>query len=286
MPELSISEVQAALAVIKRDEPIRRVNRKTSMDSAASGLRRDIGSRRDGIDSGVTPLAPTVVVLDKPFLIWAVRDGGQPTSLLVDSHLEAQNSWAKIYFSQLFESVFLHSEEVGFYFLWQNDSAKDSVVNASTYLSLNGRITVNPRAGWIPTIWWGTGTIGQIDGIVSAELTPLEWWNQPPTHPPMQADQYRVIREISATGDWTPLASPGAGTADKISESYHLYHSMFRIPPGGSAVFEVRVQTSVGGRNSSIDIDFANDGWSIVCPYVELEVLTTAQLDVSPEIRP
>ncbi len=285
MPEIDASEFRAALARIRRDEPARRANRESASASASAGLRVDIGSRRGGIDSGVSPQAPTIVVLDKPFLIWA-DSYGAPSNILVDSHVEPHNSSARVYFSKLFEGTFFDSQAVGFYFFWQNDSAADSVVNASASFSLKGEITVNPRDGWIPKIWWGTGTVGWINGSVTAELTPLEWWNQPPTQPSVQGDQYQVIREISVRGDWTPLANPGAGTAYQISESYHLHHSMFRIPPGASAVFEVRLRFNYEGNKSSLHIDFSNDDRIIICPHVELEVLTTPRLDVSPDIRP
>lgn len=78
-----------------------------------------------------TPLAPPYpITLDKPFLIWA----SPRSNILFDSNIESGNSWARVEVA----STSWNSDKLSFYFLWNNPSDYDAVIDANTSLTLWG----------------------------------------------------------------------------------------------------------------------------------------------------
>lgn len=244
--------------------------------SEETAFRGGVSSRLKAHDLLATPGLPATPIytrLEKPFLIWAFRDGG-PIGILDDTHIEPLNSWAT-FRTRWKQSTHIGPEdEVVFYFMWQNDTPGDAVVDVESQLLLNGSCWAYAESGLIPPIWWGTGTFGEMGLWIEAELTLLEWWNQPATKPLPQPAQTIEVMELRVEGGFT-LTSWGAklgGEARTLVGSHHLHYNGFLVPAGAVAVFEVSLQMRYSGMNGgSCEVNFLEPaGSSLLCPYVEL----------------
>jgi hypothetical protein len=219
--------------------------------------------------------AYTTTRLSTPFLIWALRDWFDATNILMDTHIEPGNNWAKIYseYKREWDDGFWHQDELIFYFFWQNDTGQDAVVNVSSYLLLNGRCEVNAYAGW----YWGGESTLHLD----AQLSLLEWWNQPPTEPLWQRDQRQNVMTLSASSGWREI-SPGETKSKLVCDPYYLHYDLFWVPRGGAAVFEVSLNLGYSEvYQGRVMVDFNYDDYQVVCPYLDLEVLTEASRPVN-----
>jgi hypothetical protein len=100
---------------------------------------------------------------------------------------------------------FFKQDQLNFYFLWQNDTGGDAVVNVSSDVMLNGSCEALAKSTFfIPSPFWGQGTIGTAKMSLGLELSLLEWWNQPPSKPVRQPGQDEDVILVSATGGWAP----------------------------------------------------------------------------------
>jgi hypothetical protein len=279
MREDAVAEIREALAAMKLEEQRERARPSDFVAPNADRMRQGVAKRLEATEalaSTVRPGAPTFVTLEKPFLIWALRDG-RATGMLSDTHIEPRKSSARFYSS--WESGNVGSgyigptDEVGFYFLWQNDSGSDAVVNVESQLLLAGRASVFADSGFIWSPFWGQGTIGESHLRIKARLKLLEWWNQPPTQPLAQPSQDREVIELSASGGWAVLGS-GNGKSEWVSGSFHLNYDAFLIPADAATVFEVTLSIHYGGSKASNSVDVQTPPESLVCPYVQLEGLS------------
>jgi hypothetical protein len=225
-----------------------------------------------------SPSTPNYMRLEKPFLIWAFRDG-RPISILEDTHVEPLSSWARFRTRWQQDEHLGPEDEVVFYFMWQNDTGGDVVVDVESHLMLNGTCWAYAESGWIPPIWWGTGTFGEMGLWIDANLKLLEWWNQPASQPLQQPAQSIEIVELRVEGGFT-LGTWGAklgGESRTLAGSHHLHYDGFFIPAGAVAVFEVALQMHYSGMNGgSCEVNFLEPAESrLLCPYVELATHTT-----------
>jgi len=106
-----------------------------------------------------------------------------------------------------------------------------------------------------------------------AELTILEWWNDPPTEPLREPGQLQEVVTLSANGGWG-FASAGQTRSEFVSNNFHLYYDTFAIPRDSVALFEVSLVANYVGYKGMVSVDFASyDGAMILCPSVELAVV-------------
>ena len=243
-----------------------------------AGFKAGIANRRRAFSllAGLVPPdnPPTYIELDQPFLIWAT-----PTNQLIDTHYEPLNSWAKVRSDVSGDNV-LASHELSFYFLWQNDTGSDAVVNVESYLMLQGRAEIHASHGWFWSPLWGQSTIGEIDYSLGTNLTILEWWNQPPTQPVDQVGQHQTILSLSVNGGWGFL-SPGKTKFADIASVSHLYYDGLLVPNGKSVVFQVRTDMNYVAFNTCsgwTDFSFGNN--EVICPYLHLEVFVPTVVGV------
>lgn len=273
MAEFDVEQAKidlAALGAARRAlQPERKDDFRQTDPDAGPGTRVQSQWQSSGANQ---QLAPTTIVLDKPFMIWPLRNYAKASHIMMEDHYESMNSWAKIKSGVNEPDDFLTTEELTFYFFWSNDTGGDALVNVSTLLAINGSYTANAYDGWIWSPFWGTGTIGESAVTLTAKLNVLEWWNQPPTSPDHRASQYRDVAHLKINGDWTPLADPAIGTERFVSDTFHLNYDAFSVPVSSVAVFEVTLHASYEVYNGYAGLDFSGDGESILCPYVRLDV--------------
>jgi hypothetical protein len=275
MPNVDVSKMKTALSAFEQRRRNQKSNPRGNFASAEANFRRGMESRKQALGllsvKPDKPFAPAYLTLDAPFLIWALRDGTEASNILVDSHIEPMNSWARISFRE--QGSISADQRVNFYFLWRNDVGSDVAVNVTSYLMLTGFCEISASHGWVWTPFWGASTIGHCDLTVSAELIVLEWWNEPPTEPLKESGQSQDVLTLSASGGWGFL-SPGETRNQYLSDNYHVNYDTFAIPRDSVAVFEVSLVASYMGYKGMVFVDFASyDGARILCPYVQLEVV-------------
>ena len=208
----------------------------------------------------LTPAAapPTFIALDSPFLILPTTG-----NKLLDSSIAPFRSFAKVTIASQ-----LDDKEVGFYFLWENPSDRYAVINVDGYLVFNGLIGATESGGFLPGNRFATMN-------VSGVLRTFEWWNQPPTEPLAQADQSQLVRSITAD------MGGGFGDVGDI-ESAHVFrgvdlsHTLFLVPPYGVTVIEVAavLWSTTGTDGGDVSADFSSGDLQIMCPFVQIAVLT------------
>ena len=275
MPEAGLSDMKDTLFSIKREKQARNARGPEIFDAASKAFRNGVAGRlkaRDLLAAGVIPAGPAPVTLDSPFLIWAFRNGG-PANIHSDTHIEPLNSWARFMSQWKQGGSFLGHDEVDFFFLWQNDTGSDAVVDVESQLMLAGRSSVFADSGLVWSPFWGQGTIGNSRLRIESELTLLEWWNQPPTQPLQQPGQQHEVVDMSADGGWILLGS-GNGDSLWLSGSHHGHYDMFLVPAGAVAVFEVSLNMYYSGFKGEGSVDFQTANESLSCPYVQLTVPT------------
>ena len=274
MAAIDVAGMKKTLAAWKGQDAQRRADPAAHFAQQQTGFRKGIEAKRRAVArlTGIAPpITPMAVTLDTPFLIWAFRNGTEASAILVDSHIEASNSWAKILAREEVGGQYGCRNQLNFYFFWQNGPDGEAVIDASTFLMLNGYCYVHADHGWIYVPLWGTSTIGYAGLGIDARLTLLEWWNHPPTEPVAGANQTRDVLSLSADGGWGFL-SPGQTRSGWVSDNYHVAYDTLHVPRNGAVVFEVSLEVVYDGYNGSYDADFANLDRSIVCPGVELRV--------------
>jgi hypothetical protein len=214
-----------------------------------------------------------------PFLIW-----GDPANTIVDSHIEPWNSWAKIYldFTQdttvqppfSGEAYFVRSD-YSFYFYWQNLTDGWAITDVHGYLVLNGSCEAKAHGG--------TFAGARYCAIkVDAELYVFEWWKQPPWPSPYIDQQ--DLGSVSAEAEWS------------FSKEDNEYLNLFRgcdlscerilVPPQGVIVIEVTTAVNHQISDGETIIDFANEGFSVLCPFVEVAALTLLTPPPGPGSEP
>jgi len=224
-------------------------------------LIESIDYRRKGL--GVlqaTPPSPFYVTLEKPFLIWATHP-----YLLGDTHVEPWNSWAKFKFDS---GSTYGAEQFTFYYLWENPSDRYAVVNIDGYIIVNGHCQVGQDGGNFPGDRFASVAL-------TAQLFPLEWWNQPPTSPLQQADQTQLAFSLR-TQEPAGFFDPGEIDAANAFRGCDVRYSLFVLPPHGVTVIEVALTASwgTGTDGGHVFLDFDTGDFKVMSPFVLIAVLT------------
>ena len=235
----------------KPQDPFQRWRRHqaaTARQSAAAArvLRRSIDSRRailEGIlTAPVPPLSvpnptPFYVVLDTPFLI--TRTYGMAMD---DWHVEPWNSWAKV---RTMQPSFRGdgSLALSFYHVWQNPGDAPILADAHSYLVLNGGAFVSADGGIFPD------KDRRVDLSIDVAFHPMEWWNQPPTTPPLQPDQSQNVMTLHAADDgWLGF---GNEQEKDVFRGYDLNYRSWGIPPKATVVFETSLSVTFSNPSDS-----------------------------------
>ena len=273
MPNIDAEQMKAVLRGIQAERQAGK-RRQT-----AAAFQKGIDSRQEAIRllSNIgAPFTPARVTIETPFLIWVQHNYPETQNILIDSNIVPKGSWAKIYSALESEGTFAADDDLNFYFYWANSTGQDAVVNVSTFLMLDGLCNAWGNDEWLVNPW-GVQAFGHAVVTVTAQLSLLEWWNHPPTTPLQQPGQRQEVVSFQHNGHWEAGGSPSVGTDESVSNNYHLTYDMFRIPNGDAAVFEVGLKIGLFGWDGHCSVDFNTDPFTIICPRVELEILTTPQ---------
>jgi hypothetical protein len=270
MRKITEADLKAGLSAIKESK-----TRTTAREILAKRFRHGIDGRRKALEQLATiaqPYKPTFIVLNTPFLIWANRFLGQSneplgTDILIDSHIEPLNNWAKILLNYATGDVIFATDRLNFYFLWSNETGTDALVNVVSYLTLNGSCRVHANSSF----WHGLATPNFSQVSIDAELSVFEWWNNPPTEPLSEASQLQNVSSLlkAEGGEFT-----GDGKSTLVSANAQLTYNIFRIPRNDVAVFEVGLSLNWGISDGNVNVDFSFEDNLVLCPYLQLEVLT------------
>jgi len=273
MAKITEAQLKAGLSAIKDSR--RSQKRSPPREILAKRFRHGIDVRRKALELLATiaqPYTPTFIALNTPFLIWANRflpHSNEPlgTDILVDSHIEPLNNWAKILLNYATDDAFFATDRLNFYFVWRNETGSDAVVNVASYLTLNGSCKVHANSSF----WHGLATPPFSQVSVDAELSVFEWWNEPPTEPLSEPGQLQnVIPILKAEGG----EFSGDGKSTLVSANCQLTYNIFRIPSNDVAVFEVGLSLTWGIAEGDVNVDFSFEDNLVLCPYLQLEVLT------------
>jgi hypothetical protein len=204
--------------------------------------------------------SPEYELLNTPFLIWPTNSVDLEASEIIPA-----NSFAK--FRASVDDGRDFYGDVKFYYLWTNPRNKFTVINVDGYVIFNGHLFVGVGGGNFPG-----------DRSASAQATGtlqiLEWFNQPPTSPPQQADQTAIAAKlrVSAPG----FAEVGAIDAKDVFRGFDLRHTLFIVPPLATIVFVVVAAVSLGtGEDSgNADADFASGAFQVGSPAVLVTTLS------------
>ncbi len=236
-----------------------------------SGDRRVDRRRVPTVTVVPPPIPPESVTLHRPFWILATGSDDSPTDILRDQHFEPGNSWAKVVVNR--DTDDLAQYELYFYFLWQNDTGSDAVVDVSTDLRVMATAEALAEPGWVPNPLgiWSVGTEGHTEVSALADLVVLEWWHQPPTQPPEKSAQQQPVIDVTADAGWRVI--PWNGPDDEwrsVDASYHLKYPGFVVPSGQPAVFQVGLRVALDVYNGKGMLDAGNGPNVVGCSGVRL----------------
>jgi hypothetical protein len=278
MENLDIAQLKSTLSAYKKQ--IHSEKASPSPPTAEKAFRRGVQSRLKAADLLGTGLVSHAqpIIIRRAALIAGYRNGVATYDVLGDTHLGPEDNTAWFGSTAKSGGALNNNDRVSFYFPWPNDTGSDAVVNVETVLMINGNCNVFAESGliWVPL--WGTTTSGDVGQTILAELSPLEWWNQPPTEPLRQpAQTYQVHHIYVRARAWQAWSgNPGEQKVEPISGDYFLHYSRFMVPQSETAIFEVSVSSLTLGYKG-----WSSFGGTVICPYVELEVLTPT-LPVGP----
>jgi len=208
---------------------------------------------------------PTLVVLDAPNFIRAT-----PSTILTASHIQAGKSTATMrYRIQEGENVDAY---VRFHFWWTNSGSKPvSLANITSRFVINGFWETYASCSYIAPNW----NYVYLDS--DARLNIIEFWNQPPTSPPVENDQYTTVAFLEIEGGLCETDPPETDKTEYVfNVSYDFKHSSsFVVPPKGVVLFEVLLDTATHILGADTNLAIANA--SMVCPFVKFEVRDAIQ---------
>jgi hypothetical protein len=223
-------------------------------------LRAVIANRRKALETLLTlPLAPPYLyVLDRPFLIW----GAPHSNILIDTHIEPWNSWAKI--RVVAETGGDHKsgeERLSFYFIWENETDYYAVIDASTVLAAHGacRARAEGGLGYLllppPALLSATANLR----LWQWSAQPQTWVATPPSTVFELAAEAGVFEDTRTTSVW---------------DSFDLDYRSFAVQPRGVVVIEVILAVSYHLFDGHVLANFADGSYEVGCPFVVVGLLS------------
>jgi hypothetical protein len=219
---------------------------------------RGIKARREAVQQLAS--GPQYVALDTPFLIWPTNGID-----LDDSAIEAWGSWAKfqLYVRNLGGASQAGTEEVGFYFLWENPGDKTAYVDVDAFLVLNGVCSALANGGTFPGDRYARVN-------TDATLKIWQWWEQPPTQPLPQTDQVQRASTIAVDrGGWFDYLHL---EIDDVFRGFDLRYELFAVPGHAVVVFEVTCTFSYELEDGLVWNYFTFDDNEVICPFVQVRI--------------
>jgi len=292
MPQITVSQFKRALAARKKlaAGPVAGESSGVQVEKRQETLRLAAESRYEAAKFVGGGLFRNVVLLDKPFLIWA-----HPSNILWDSSTEPRNSWAKIHV----EDDGLHPgvdflDRLTFWYVWENDTAYTTVVDVSAYTTVSGSwqaeasiYAIHDPIGhpgdpdYDPTNTDSAG--GSAHLALSANLALYEWWNSPPTLAPLQnaPDQQTQISFLNL--DLQAVPPDPVFKSSFMFNGFELKQRLLVIPPEGVLVAEVNFDVGHKAHAGHVSADFFNgEGNQVTSHWLQVEYVLAPPLIATP----
>jgi hypothetical protein len=209
-----------------------------------------------------TAYLTTPIPLATPFFI-----GARPVGFLADSAIEPWNNWAKPSL-QISQDTDGSSARISFYFAWQNPIDFLAVINCSADVMANGHVK-NLADDGIFTGGSATVKLRTELNVFLGQLA-ISW----------QQTQKADIDTIHAEG--SGIFDVGALGDRDVSASTHLSCNTIEVQGDQIVVVEVAFVADYSIDDGSIDIDFASGDRAVICPALNIELLTPP----GPSVRP
>jgi hypothetical protein len=225
--------------------------------------REGIANTRKALEQiQLQPLVTTPIPISTPYLIYA-----KPVGILTDTHTEPFNNWAKFFYSSDKNTAY-SSVVVNFYFAWQNTSDYLAVINCSTNLIANGLIEDTADPGWF---FPGSASLS-----LSARLTVFLG----ATKINYQGTQFKQMGSVFTEAGYSEIGSPGTISGQDVIGSFALSCSDIQVQPGQIVVFEVACIADWWideGGSITVSFDFDPAGRQLMCPALQVDLLTAPQ---------
>jgi hypothetical protein len=192
--DLDISQMKTTLLELQTQDFLRKQDPAKYPSEQDVAFRNGVENRRKVravLGSVVTPHATEYASLSTPYLIWPSRINGDRPNFNFNSHTQVLNNFANIKVDSEFGDTFFTVDRVVFYFVWQNDTGSDAVLNIETVLAFGGLCVVRAKPGyfWLP--FYGMSNIGECRMVVSPPYAPS---GGGPTLPPSRCSKRLKLR--------------------------------------------------------------------------------------------
>jgi hypothetical protein len=209
-----------------------------------------------------TAYLTTPIPLPTPFFI-----GARPAGFLEDSSTAPFNNVAKPSL-QASQNTDGRSAKISFYFSWQNPIDFLAVLNCSADVIANGHVRNLADDG----IFSGGSATVKLRTELNVFVGPLTI--------SFQQGQRANIATITAEGGG--LFDVGAVGDRDVSTSAHLTATNIQVDGSRTVFFEVAFVADYAIDDGSIDIDFASGDRGVICPALNIELLTPPGPGVQP----
>ena len=209
-----------------------------------------------------TAFLTTPITVSTPFFI-----GARPVGFLEDSSIAPFNNVAKpsLHITQNTDG---RSAKISFYFAWQNPIDFLAVLNCSADVIANGHVKNTADDG----IFTGGSATVKLRTELTVFVGPLQI--------SFQQGQRANIDTITAEGGG--IFDVGAVGDRDVSATTHLSASNIQVEGNRIVVFEVAFVADYSIDDGSIDVDFASGNRSVICPALNIELLTPPGPSVQP----
>ncbi len=256
------TEVPKALAGLRHASQEHKAAAVKSSDATMQGLRAGIaawrGTKERLASYARERLAPELnfnfVVIERPLFVLPSNDVVIVSELLApwDNVVKCNAEWDTPYPDNGVDGL-------SYVFVWTNPNDRWVVINAESYLAVNG----------LCEMFVGPDDFGVIG--FNAFLEVLQYWNNPPTYPASEDEQVTSVFDITADGGW-PFGLGDYATAS-IGGTYDVRYDALSVPPHGTVVFEVELGGYHYVEGGSISLDLASGGFQTMCPAVVLAIV-------------
>ena len=190
----------------------------TDFSAAAAAYRQGIAARAKAIGLLKEPYTSTLVMLDTAFAIWELPH--PEFNIFIGSDTGPMNNWIKVFVNEIAGN---NATQFMFYFVWQNTSDTDVVINAASVLAPGGYCEIAAAPGFLSGdhSWLG----------IYANFRTIRWsgWG---TDPMTGQTLIRRLTRVSSSPNYrqSRASVPGAeATSVVVGTSRPTHRLFFRI---------------------------------------------------------
>lgn len=257
-----------------REENRRRLDeaKAEAMNQAAAQAERlnaVVKDRQAALEALAVPGPATAIqytALNSPVEIWTTDQLQLASSSIIPWNSRAKVSYdGKLYGNGWHYAILeaAGTEELHFYFLWQNPGDRSAIVTVDAFLVLNGYCTVHSRGG--------VSDGGEAQLSVDAAVDLIQTWTVPISSPVSQPGQTQ--RALDLAVDSHGWFSDDHTKTAFVYRGFDLRYEQAIVPPGQYLIIDASVAFSYAFINGEVDADFASAAFDISCPFVQVSVL-------------